>query len=226
MDFNFYFLSTTVVWDPLFFWSTSYELWAQHYHQLISLWGTAHFQKSTAKRWESPLKYIVISCQTHRAKPKLSLSACTPCCNPQAHPQHQRILRPICPKKTRPGVLQLMNRKYLGAQPQERFLPVGPGRHLAWTHLRVLLVPAIEGMRTDLPHHNTLLPQGTQSFYGWSVSSVSIDCAALRQSNNRDCRWQGTGSSQHTCKGSKGYHTAGSVTPCDNRLARQAELFL
>lgn len=77
MDFNFYFLSTTVIWDPLFFWSTSYELWAQHYHQLISLWGTARFPKSTAKRWKKPLKYIVISCQTHRAKPKLLLSACT-----------------------------------------------------------------------------------------------------------------------------------------------------
>lgn len=37
----------------------------------------------------------------------------------------------------------------------------GPSRQLT-----VLLVTAIEGMRTGLPQHNTLLPQGIHSFYG------------------------------------------------------------
>lgn len=122
-------------------------------------------------------------------------------------------------RKTRPGVLQLMNRKHPGAQPQERFSRWAQADTWPGTHLRVLLVTAIEEMRTGDPQHNTLLPQGTQSFHGWKCFS---DCAALRQSNNTDCKWQGTGWSQHTCKGSKGYHTAGSVTPWENRL----ELFL
>lgn len=184
MDFNFHFLSKTVVWDPLFFQSTSYELWAQHYHQLISLWGTARFQKSTAKRWKNPLKYIVISCWTHRAKPRLSLSASTACCNPQAHPHHQMILRPICPKRHDPVCFSWWIESTWVHSPKRGSL--GGPRQTPGTHPAVLLVTAIKGMGTGVPQHNTLLPQGTQSFHGCKCFS---DCVALKQSNNTDCKW-------------------------------------
>lgn len=50
----------------------------------------------------------------------------------------------------------------------------------------------------------------TPSSYGplraFMAESVSIGCVALKQSNNVDYKGQGAGSSQHTCKVSKGYH--------------------
>lgn len=119
-------------------------------------------------------------------------------------------------KKTRPGVFSADEQKTPGCTAQHRWAQADtwPG-----TQLRVLLVTAIERIGTGLPQHNTLLPQGTQSFYGWKCFHW-LCCSQAKQQHGLQVA--GNSSSQHTCKGSKGHHTAGSVTPWDSRLARQA----
>lgn len=139
----------------------------------------------------------------------------------RAHP-HQITLSATCPKRHY-LVLQLMNRMYLGAQPQESISRwaqadtcVGHTWECSWS------LPLRGWGQVFL----STTPSSHRAFRAFMAKSVSIDCVALQQSNTMDCKWQGTGLSQHTCKVSRGYHTAGSVTPCENRLARQVELFL
>lgn len=175
------------------------------------------------------LKYtseIVLSCWTHRAKPQLSLSVCTAHWNLQVRPPCQMILKPICPKR-HDQMLWLINRNYQGVQTQKAYIGQ-PQRKPADTWQRTAtwersLFTVIQRMMTVLNQHAPLLPQCT--LIAFMSKNVFTDCVALKQQNNRDCKWQETGSSQHMFKVSKGYHTEVLVIHCGNRLAKQVKFF-
>lgn len=127
------------------------------------------------------------------------------------------------PTKTWPGASADKQKEPGSTAPGEESLG-GPRQTPGMGHTpKSAPVTAIEGWRTCHPQHNTPLPQATQSFNGWKCFH-GLCCSQAKQ--HHGLQVAGTGSSQHTCKVSKGYHTARSVTPCETRLARQAELVL
>lgn len=163
------------------------------------------------------LKYtleIVLSCWTHRAKPKLSPSAGTARWNLWVHPQCQIILRPICPKR-HDQMLWLINWSYQGVQTQEVYLGQ-PQRKAADTWQRAATwerspFTVTQRRMMVLSQHAPLFPQCTPRAF--MSEYVFTDCVDLKQQNNRDCKWQGTGSSQHSVKVSKGCNAEGLLIP-------------